>query len=165
MATGQVQLRIGHGLDVHPFIEGKPLILGGCEIPYSLGLKGHSDADVLLHAITDAVLGALSWGDLGHWFPDTDAAYRGISSKVLFSKVWERAKGEGWNLLNCDSVILAEEPKLAEHVPKMREIISSLFEAPVGSISVKATTTERLGFIGRSEGIAASAVVLLHLTA
>ena len=154
-------LRIGHGFDVHAFAEQRRLMLGGCDIPHTRGLAGHSDADVLLHALTDALLGALAWGDIGQWFPDTDASFKDIDSALLLARVWEKATAEGWQLNNCDCVIMAQEPKLAPHIVKMRERVAALLEVDPVQIGIKATTTERLGFVGRSEGIAASAVVLL----
>ncbi len=154
-------MRIGNGFDVHAFIEGRPLILGGVEIPFEKGLAGHSDADVLLHAITDAVLGALALGDIGAWFPDTDERFKDADSSELFLEVWKKVKTEGWKLGNVDAVIMAERPKLLKHMNSIREHLAELFDAELTQVSVKATTTEKLGFVGRGEGIAASAVVLL----
>lgn len=151
--------RVGHGFDVHPFSPERKLFLGGAEIPGAIGLLGHSDADVLLHAIIDAILGALSWGDIGQWFPDTVVQYRDISSCVMFQQVWNRAQEAGWVLGNCDSVILAQEPKLQPYMISIRESLRKLFSTSLDQISVKATTTEHLGFVGRKEGMAASAVV------
>lgn len=157
-----MNFRIGTGYDVHAFAEGRKLILGGVEIQHKRGLIGHSDADVLLHAITDAVLGALCLGDLGTWFPDTDSRYKNADSGVLFKEVWNRVREQGWTLVNCDCVVMAEKPKLAEFNQSIRTSISNLFVCELDQVSVKATTTERLGFVGREEGIAASAVVLLQ---
>lgn len=155
------KLRVGHGFDVHAFADERKLILGGIEIPFEKGLLGHSDADVLLHAVIDALLGALSLGDIGTWFPDTAAENKDIDSALMFQKVWQEISSSSWQLLNCDTVVMAQAPKLAPHVPRMRERLASLFEVDVEQINVKATTTERLGFVGRKEGIAASATVLL----
>ena len=157
-------LRIGQGFDIHAFAAGRPLILGGVEIPHNLGLAGHSDADVLLHAITDAVLGALAMGDIGQWFPNTDPQYRNADSSRLFSAVWQKCTAEGWTLVNCDCVIITEAPRLAEQMPRIRESLSGLFSAAADKISVKAKTMEHLGAVGRGEGMAALAVVLLCKT-
>ena len=154
--------RIGQGFDVHPFAEGRRLVLGGVDIPHSKGLAGHSDADALLHAITDAVLGALGWSDIGTWFPNTDPAIKGAPSTFFLREVWKKASAEGWTLVNCDSMILAERPKIAPFISQMKQNIAAVFDALPGDIGVKATTTEKLGFVGREEGIAASAVVLLE---
>ena len=154
-------LRIGNGFDVHAFAEGRKLILATLEIPHSRGLEGYSDADVLLHALTDAVLGALAWGDIGRWFPDTAPENKDIKSEVIFSKVWQKAQAEGWSLVNADSVIMAEEPKLFPYIDKMRIELARMFCCELEQIGLKATTTERLGFVGRREGMAASSVVLL----
>lgn len=156
-----MNLRIGNGYDVHAFAEGRKLILGGVEIPHTKGLIGHSDADVLLHAITDAVLGALCLGDIGSWFPDTDRRYKNADSGLLLKEVWNRVREQGWSLVNCDCVVMAERPKLVDYKQSIRASISKLFACQIEQVSVKATTTEKLGFIGREEGIAASAVVLL----
>lgn len=153
--------RIGQGIDVHPYAEDRPLVLGGVTIPGGPGLAGHSDADVLLHAITDAVLGALAWGDLGSWFPDTDEQYRNADSAGLLAAVWSKASAEGWTLGNVDAMVLAEVPRLAPHIGQMRSRIAELMGAIPEQVSVKATTTEKLGFVGRKEGMVASAVVLL----
>ena len=156
-----MQFRIGQGIDIHPFEEGRRLVLGGVEIPFHRGLSGHSDADVVLHALTDAVLGALSWGDLGEWFPNTDPAFAGADSAQLFSAVWAKARDAGWSLVNCDCTIIAQEPKIAPHAQQMKECIAALFLASPAAVGLKATTAETLGFVGRKEGIVASAVVLL----
>lgn len=154
-------LRIGQGFDVHPFDANKPMRLGGVEIPDSPGLKGHSDADVVLHAVTDAVLGALGWGDIGKWYPDTDVSLAGADSRRFLNEVMARAAGEGWQVVNCDVVILAEKPRISPHVEPMKVQIAQCMRLNPERVGIKATTTERLGFVGREEGIAASAVVLL----
>ncbi len=154
-------MRIGHGYDVHKLVEGRKLILGGVEIPHRLGLLGHSDADVLLHAISDAILGALALGDIGKHFPDTDPAYEGADSLMLLRRVMELADREGYALGNLDATILAQQPKLRPHIDNMRTNIARAVNADISQVSVKATTEEHLGFTGREEGIAAHAVVLL----
>jgi 2-C-methyl-D-erythritol 2,4-cyclodiphosphate synthase len=154
-------IRIGQGFDVHQLVEGRPLIIGGVRIPHPLGLLGHSDADVLLHAITDAVLGALGEGDIGKHFPDTDPAYKDADSAVLLREVWKLAKEKGYKLGNVDATIIAQAPKMAPHIPAMRERVATLLEVDADQVNIKATTTERLGFTGRGEGIAAMAVVCL----
>ncbi|MBN2909246.1 2-C-methyl-D-erythritol 2,4-cyclodiphosphate synthase [Polycladomyces sp. WAk] len=154
-------IRIGQGFDVHQLVEGRPLIIGGVRIPHPLGLLGHSDADVLLHAITDAVLGALGEGDIGKHFPDTDPAFKDADSAVLLRDVWKLAKERGYALGNVDATIIAQAPKMAPHIPAMRERVATLLEADADRVNIKATTTERLGFTGRGEGIAAMAVVCL----
>jgi 2-C-methyl-D-erythritol 2,4-cyclodiphosphate synthase len=160
-ALGISALRIGCGLDVHAFVQGRKLVLGAVEIPHTHGLAGHSDADVLLHAIIDAVLGALAWGDIGRWFPDTDETYRNASSAKLFEQVWDKCLAQGWSLGNCDCVVVTEEPKLSAYISQMCKSIAGLFSASVEQVSVKAKTSEQLGAIGQKEGIAATAVVLL----
>ncbi len=154
-------IRIGHGYDVHKLVEGRDLILGGVKIPHTLGLLGHSDADVLLHAISDSLLGALALGDIGKHFPDTDPRYKGADSLVLLQHVVALIHEKGYAVGNLDAVILAQKPKLAPHIDAMRENIARVCEIPVTSVSVKATTEERLGFTGREEGISAHCVVLL----
>jgi 2-C-methyl-D-erythritol 2,4-cyclodiphosphate synthase len=154
-------IRIGQGFDVHAFAEGRKCIIGGVDIPHSKGLLGHSDADVLLHAISDAILGALGEGDIGKHFPDTDAAYKGADSRVLLQKVWGIAQRKGYQLGNVDCTVIAQLPKMAPYIPAMQQRISEALGANVSQINVKATTTEKLGFTGRQEGIAAEAVVLL----
>ena len=154
--------RIGQGFDVHKFAEGRPLIIGGIEIPYEKGLIGHSDADVLLHTITDACLGAAGEGDIGRHFPDTDPAYKDADSAKLLQYVWQHViKKKGYELVNADCTIMAQKPKMSPYIEKMRERIAELLECSPEQINVKATTTEKLGFVGREEGIAAMAVVLL----
>lgn len=153
--------RTGFGYDVHQFSEGRKLILGGVEVPHEKGLLGHSDADVLLHAISDALLGALALGDIGKHFPDTDEKYKNADSKVLLSKVYSLVKEKGYALGNLDAVIVMQRPKVAAFIPAMREKTSQILECDMDQISIKATTTERLGFTGREEGAAAYATVLL----
>lgn len=155
-------MRIGHGYDVHRLVAGRKLILGGVEIPHELGLLGHSDADVLLHAICDAVLGALGEGDIGRHFPDTDPAYRGISSLKLLSEVMALAEGKGFELGNLDATIIAQRPKMAPHIRAMVENIAEVCRCDIAQVNVKATTTEELGFEGRGEGISSHAVALLR---
>lgn len=155
-------IRIGQGFDVHQLVEGRKLIIGGVEIPYEKGLLGHSDADVLLHTIADAVLGALGLGDIGKHFPDTDEAFKGADSQVLLRHVWKLARERGYTLGNVDATIMAQKPKMAPYIEEMRLSIANCLEADVAQVNVKATTTEKLGFTGRGEGIAAMAVVLLQ---
>ena len=154
--------RIGNGFDVHAFAEGRKLILGGVEIPCEKGLAGHSDADVLLHAITDALLGALALGDLGKHFPDSNDKFKDANSSILLKKAFKLIRTKKYTLSNVDSVLMMEKPKVAPYVFQMRQNIAKVLNVDIDRISVKATTTERLGFTGRSEGIAASAVVLLN---
>lgn len=154
-------LRIGHGYDVHRFTEGRPLMLGGVRIPHDKGLLGHSDADVLLHALMDAMLGALALGDIGKHFPDTDEAYRGADSLALLKHVNALLNKNGYCLHNADITVIAQEPKLAPHIEAMRKTIAEALNCPVNDISVKATTTEKLGFEGRREGISCHAVCLV----
>ncbi len=155
-------MRIGHGYDVHRLVPGRELILGGVRIEHSLGLLGHSDADVLLHAVADALLGAAALGDIGKHFPDTDPAYEGADSRVLLRAVADLIREAGYRVGNVDATVLAQRPKLAPHIGRMRENIAQDLGVDVGRISVKATTEERLGFTGREEGIAAHAVCLLE---
>ena len=145
-------IRVGQGFDVHRFQEGRPLILGGVRIPHSRGLIGHSDADVLLHAVTDAVLGALGKGDIGTYFPDTDPAYKDADSARLLQSVWEMVRSAGYRLGNADATIMAQRPKMLPHIPAMRKRIAELLGADEDRVNIKATTTERLGFVGREEG-------------
>jgi len=154
-------IRVGQGFDVHQLTEGRDCIIGGVRIPYEKGLLGHSDADVLLHAISDAVLGALALGDIGKHFPDTDPAFKDADSVKLLERVWELAKERGYKLGNADATIIAQAPKMAPHIPAMVEVIAKALEAEASQVNVKATTSERLGFTGRGEGIAAQAVVCL----
>ena len=151
--------RVGQGYDVHRLVPGKPMILGGVTIPHPAGLEGHSDADVLTHAIIDALLGAAALGDIGRHFPDDDGKYRGISSLLLLAKVRDLLDGRGIRVVNVDAVVMAQEPKLAPHADTIRGKLAEALRIPVDSVSVKATTTEGLGFTGRSEGMAAQAVV------
>jgi 2-C-methyl-D-erythritol 2,4-cyclodiphosphate synthase len=153
--------RIGNGFDVHAFTEGRRLILGGIEIPYKKGLAGHSDADVLLHAVCDALLGSLALGDIGKHFPDTDEKYKNIDSSILLKEVHELIKAKGYKLANLDSVVALQKPKLAAFIPQIQKKIASILEAEINQVSIKATTTERLGFTGREEGVAAYAIVLV----
>jgi 2-C-methyl-D-erythritol 2,4-cyclodiphosphate synthase len=155
-------MRIGHGYDVHRLVPDRALILGGVQIPYELGLLGHSDADVLLHAVCDAILGALGQGDIGRHFPDSDERYRGVSSLRLLAEVVDLATAGGYRLGNLDVTVIAQRPRLAPHVPAMRENIARVCRSEEGRVNIKATTTEGLGFEGRGEGIAAAAVVLLE---
>lgn len=157
-------MRIGHGYDVHKLVQGRDLILGGVKIPHHLGLLGHSDADVLLHAISDALLGALALGDIGKHFPDTDPAYKGADSLELLRHVVKLIADEGYTLGNLDATILAQQPKLRPYIDAMRENIANACGADISRISVKATTEEHLGFTGREEGIAAHCVALLVKT-
>jgi 2-C-methyl-D-erythritol 2,4-cyclodiphosphate synthase len=154
-------MRVGFGYDVHPLVEGRPLILGGIKIPYLYGLQGHSDADVLLHAISDALLGAIAEGDIGRHFPDTDPQYKNIRSTILLKKVMTRMREKGFHILNIDATILAQKPKLSDHIPRMVKEIADVLEIETGRVNVKATTSEGLGFAGRGEGISAYAVALV----
>jgi len=154
-------IRIGNGLDVHALVTGRKLVLGGVTIPFERGLKGHSDADALLHAICDAVLGALGEGDIGAHFPDTDPRYEDADSRILLRAVWQRAVAEGYSLGNVDATVVAEAPRLAPYIRQMTANIASDLGAGIEQVNVKATTTEGLGFAGRGEGIAALATVLL----
>ncbi|MCG0275927.1 MAG: 2-C-methyl-D-erythritol 2,4-cyclodiphosphate synthase [Thermosediminibacteraceae bacterium] len=154
-------MRIGIGYDAHRLVEGRKLVLGGVEIPFEKGLLGHSDADVLIHAINDALLGAAALGDIGTHFPDTDPAYKDIKSLLLLEKVGKMLRQEGFEVVNIDSVICAEKPKLAPFIDKMRENIANALNIAKEEVSVKATTTEGMGFEGRGEGISAQAVCLI----
>ncbi|NNV06990.1 2-C-methyl-D-erythritol 2,4-cyclodiphosphate synthase [Geobacillus sp. C56-T2] len=154
--------RIGQGFDVHQLVEGRPLIIGGVHIPYEKGLLGHSDADVLLHAVADACLGAIGAGDIGRHFPDTDPRYKDADSTELLAHVWALVRQEGYTLVNADCTIIAQKPKMAPYIEDMKTMIARLLEAERLQVNVKATTTEKLGFTGREEGIAAQAVVLLQ---
>jgi len=154
-------MRIGFGYDVHRFAENRELWLGGIKIPHHKGLDGHSDADVLIHAVCDALLGAAALGDIGHHFPDTDPDLKGIDSKILLTKTRDLLTASGYKIENIDSTIAAQAPKIASYIPDMRSILSELLGIGMDQVSVKATTTEKLGFEGREEGISAYAVVLL----
>jgi 2-C-methyl-D-erythritol 2,4-cyclodiphosphate synthase len=153
--------RIGQGFDVHQLTEGRPLIIGGITIPYEKGLLGHSDADVLLHTISDACLGAIGEGDIGKHFPDTDPDFKDADSAKLMELVWQLVNDRGYELVNADCTIIAQQPKMAPYIQSMKERIAELLNASPEQINVKATTTEKLGFTGRGEGIASQAVVLL----
>jgi 2-C-methyl-D-erythritol 2,4-cyclodiphosphate synthase len=155
-------LRVGIGCDVHKLIQGRPLIIGGVEIPWEKGLAGHSDADVLTHAIMDALLGAAGLGDIGRHFPDTDEAYRDISSLLLLQQVGHMLRQNNYRIVNIDAVILAQKPKMLPYIPEMKDHISSVLRRDKRCINIKASTTENLGFVGREEGIAAQAVVLIE---
>lgn len=155
-------IRVGQGFDVHAFAENRKLILGGVEIPYHLGLAGHSDADVLIHAICDALLGAASLGDIGHHFPDTDPALKGVDSAILLSKVRDVLNEKGYAIGNIDATVIAQKPKLAPYIEQMRSRLAEILNIDVEDINVKATTTEKLGFTGRGEGIAAQSAVLIQ---
>lgn len=153
--------RIGQGYDVHAFAEGRPLIIGGITIPYEKGLIGHSDADVLLHAITDAALGAIGEGDIGRHFPDTDAAFKDADSAKLLENIWTLIEEKGYELGNIDCTIIAQRPKMAPYIEEIRGRVAELLKADPSQVNVKATTTEKLGFTGREEGIATLASILL----
>ena len=155
-------MRIGHGYDVHRFGVGDAVVLGGVRIPHDRGLEAHSDGDVLIHAICDALLGAIGQGDIGQHFPDTDPANAGIDSRVLLRQVVRLVHDGGWKLCNLDATVVAQAPRMAPHIAAMREHLAADMNAAVGQVNVKATTTEKLGFAGRGEGIAAHAVVLLE---
>lgn len=154
--------RIGQGFDVHQLTPGRPLIIGGITIPFEQGLLGHSDADVLLHTVADACLGAIGAGDIGKHFPDTDPAFKDANSAMLLEHVWNLVKKQGYVLVNADCTIIAQRPKMAPYIDQMKIRIAELLEGAPEQINVKATTTEKLGFTGRGEGIAAQAVVLLN---
>ena len=155
-------MRIGQGFDVHALVAGRPLIIGGVTIAHDKGLEGHSDADVLLHAVCDALLGAAGLGDIGRHFPDTDPTYKGADSRALLRAVAKLLESNNYQVLNLDSTIIAQAPKMAPHIPAMVTNIAADLGLPVGRVSVKAKTTERLGFTGRGEGIAAEAIVLIE---
>lgn len=155
-------MRIGHGYDVHRLVEGRRLIIGGVDIPWEKGLLGHSDADVLLHAIADAILGAAALGDIGRHFPDTDPQFQGADSLRLLAQVGKLVTAQGYAVGNVDATVVAQRPKMAPHIQQMRENIARALDCRVDQVNVKATTTEELGFAGRGEGIAAHAVVLLE---
>ena len=155
-------MRIGHGFDVHAFGEGAEITIGGVKIPYHQGLKAHSDGDVALHALTDALLGAAALGDIGQHFPDTDDAYKGADSRVLLRDALQLIKDKGYQVGNVDLTIMAQAPKMAPHISAMRENIAADLQVHLDDVNVKATTTEKLGFVGRKEGIAVAAVALLE---
>lgn len=154
--------RIGQSIDIHQLVEGRKLILGGVEIPYEKGLKGHSDADVLLHAIIESIIGALGEGDIGKHFPDTDDRYKGISSMILLEETYKLMNEKGYKIGNVDAIIMTEQPKMAPHIPTMRNNIAKALHCDVTQINVKATRGEKLGFVGRGEGIVSQAVCLLE---
>ena len=154
-------MRVGHGFDVHALVEGRRLVLGGVEVPHPRGLLGHSDADVLLHAVCDALLGAAALGDIGRHFPDSDARYAGADSRELLREVVARCAARGWRVGNVDATVIAQAPRLAPYIPRMVENLAADCGVAADCVNVKATTTERLGFTGRGEGIAAEAVCLL----
>ena len=155
-------IRIGHGFDIHPLVTGRKCIIGGVDIPYEKGLDGHSDADVLLHAICDALLGAAALGDIGKHFPNTDERYKGIDSRQLLRHVAHLLNERGYRIINIDATVIAEAPKLAPHITTMCAYIADDIEIELGYVNVKATTSEKLGFTGRGEGIAAEAVCLIE---
>ena len=162
MDNGRKELRIGTGFDVHRLVEGRDLILGGVNIPWKLGLEGHSDADVLTHAIMDAILGAAALPDIGNLFPDNSDEFKDIYSLKLLERVTALIEKEGWKIVNVDSTVICQEPKLLPHIHGMRECLAESMKIDISRVNVKATTTERLGFTGRGEGIAAEAVALLE---
>ena len=157
-----MSLRIGYGYDVHQLAEGEDLVIGGLVIPHEKGSVGHSDADVLLHVICDAMLGALALGDIGTHFPDTDPELKGIDSKILLRETWELIQAKGYALVNMDTTVCLQRPKLKPHIQGMRQCIAQILDVDVDLIGIKATTTEKLGFVGTEQGISAHAVVLLH---
>jgi 2-C-methyl-D-erythritol 2,4-cyclodiphosphate synthase len=159
-----MSIRIGNGYDIHQLVKERPLILGGINIPHTLGLLGHSDADVLTHAIMDALLGALSLGDIGHYFPPTDPQWAGANSLVLLKQVSEMILSQGWSIGNIDSTIVAENPKLKPYLKAMRSCLARTLDIDIEQVSIKATTNEKLGPVGREEGICAYAVILLFQT-
>ena len=161
MTASSLPFRVGNGFDVHALAEGLPLVLGGISLESPVGCVAHSDGDVAIHALCDAILGALALGDIGHHFPDTDPAWKGIDSKVLLKKVVEMAAGAGYAVGNADITIALQRPKLAPHIAAMRTALATVLGIPAGQVSVKATTTERLGFVGRGEGCAVWATALL----
>lgn len=155
-------MRIGQSIDIHQLVEGRKLILGGVEIPYEKGLKGHSDADVLLHAIIESIIGAMALGDIGKHFPDTDPRYKGISSMVLLEHTYHLMKEEGYVIGNIDSIIMCEQPKMAPHILQMRKNVARVLHCDITQVNIKATRGEKLGFVGRGEGMVAQSVVLLN---
>lgn len=157
-----MDFRVGNGYDVHQLAEGLPLVLGGVAIPHTKGCVAHSDGDVLIHALCDALLGALALGDIGHHFPDTSDEYAGIDSKILLSRVVAMIRDRGWEIINVDNTLLAQKPKIAPYILQMRQTLAEVMGITPDRVSVKATTTERLGFTGREEGIAAYATCLLR---
>jgi len=154
-------MRIGQGYDAHKFKDGGKLILGGVDVPYEKGMEAHSDGDVVIHALCDAILGAMALGDIGKHFPDTDNSYKGIDSRILLKEVMNKVRAGGMKLGNADITVIAQAPKLAPHIQSMREILATDMSTAINNVSVKATTTEKMGFTGRAEGIAVTAIVLL----
>lgn len=157
-----MSIRIGYGIDFHQLVKGRDLFIGGIQIPHDKGALGHSDADVLLHAICDALLGAACLGDIGVHFPDTSAEFKNIDSKILLAKTYELIKQEGYSIINIDSTLCLEAPKIKPFVPQMQQVIADILHISIKDISIKATTTETMGFIGRKEGLVAHAVCLLN---
>lgn len=155
-------IRVGQGYDVHQLVEGRPLVLGGVTVDHNKGLAGHSDADVVVHSLCDALLGAAGKGDIGQHFPDTDSSYKNIDSRILLRKVMSLLQEDDWQLVNADLTIIAQAPKLAPHIPQMRSLLSNDMNIDETQLNIKATTTEELGYCGREEGIAALAIVLLE---
>lgn len=155
-------IRVGQGYDVHQLVEGRPLVLGGVTVDHNKGLAGHSDADVVVHSLCDALLGAAGKGDIGQHFPDTDSSYKNIDSRILLRKVMSLLQADDWQLVNADLTIIAQAPKLAPHIPQMRSLLSIDMNIDETQLNIKATTTEELGYCGREEGIAALAIVLLE---
>lgn len=155
-------MRIGQGSDIHALVEGRKLIIGGVDVPHERGLLGHSDADVLVHAVIDALLGAAALGDIGRHFPDTDPRYAGADSRVLLRATRELLAAQGWRIVNIDSTISAQRPKMAQHIPQMTANLAADLGLPVDCVGIKAKTAERLGFVGREEGIATAAVALIE---
>ncbi|SEP79969.1 2-C-methyl-D-erythritol 2,4-cyclodiphosphate synthase [Ectothiorhodospira magna] len=156
-----MKFRIGHGYDVHEFMAGDHLVIGGVQVPHHKAFKAHSDGDVLMHAVSDAILGAAALGDIGRHFPDTDPAYKGADSRVLLREVLGKIQAQGWKIGNLDATLVAQAPKMSPHVEQMRINLAADLQIDLTQVNVKATTTERLGFVGREEGIAAHAVVML----
>lgn len=154
-------MRIGQGYDAHKFKDGGKLILGGVDVPYEKGMEAHSDGDVVIHALCDALLGAMALGDIGQHFPDTDAAYKGVDSRILLKNVMNKVRDGGMKLGNADITVIAQKPKLAPYIQQMREVLASDMSTAVSNVSIKATTTEKMGFTGRAEGIAVQATVLI----
>lgn len=157
-----MNIRIGQGYDVHQLVEGRPLILGGVTVPFGKGLLGHSDADALLHALTDALLGAAGLGDIGSHFPDTAAEFKDADSRVLLREAYKSVQSAGWRVVNVDTTIIAQQPKLAPHIPAMRANIAADLSLPEQAVNIKGKTNEKLGYLGRQEGIEAQAAVLLQ---
>ena len=155
-------IRVGQGSDIHALVDGRKLIIGGVDIPFERGLLGHSDADVLLHALTDALLGAAGLGDIGHHFPDTDERYRGADSRVLLRAAHDLLMAAGWRIVNLDATINAQRPKMAPYIPKMVAVIAADLGLPENRVNIKAKTAEKLGFVGREEGISCDAVALIE---